>query len=1852
MGGGVSSLPAEVTLAEAKKLAGARWQPAWEEKFADAKISRDEAIQCWKESEAKAAISEELYEKLHGTNRSGVAEALDFSAIIAEKRGQHLPGTREWVFEAVLRWRTDADSAKLFWLVGGGGTGKSVAAAELLARLLDKQNAAAWHFCKHTEPARSAPAALLRSLAGMLCATVEGFEDALKESAGVETDTVDELFEALVAKPLQNVEAPRGADDALVLVIDALDELSRDAMQPVLSLLANELKLLPPWIKLVVTSRDEAQIKAALKGYTPSELRVDEARNRQDVRAYLTVLAKEHVELEVTMESLRHEVEAKFPELAGRLGGFTALEDPLRRAKATYAEAMRGVSGLDKLEAYKERRDPNLKQDEGDFETLYAQAAVAQKVLVESLKKLHDEVQSSGIKGRPRSLEKLKNDYGGDARCLKDLSRATILCETPDELLGVLNRLTSVGLEIAQVKNKFASPTPMGYRDFNLNVRVQLGDGVTHLAEVQLNLKSVADAKHYAHDQYEVIRAALPVMCMGTSVEADALEAFISERLNSSALDAAVTSLERKAGGLMLYARLIADQLASTTGKIDFASVGALPAGLDEIYAENFRRVFVDDGTWGDALPLVELICAAAEPLTIDAASGALGWDRAQCKKVCDGVSLLFPLREGDVIGVLHKTVTDWLAGEAPFDGRNCEDKFFVARDAAHWRLARACGRAIRAGVLDTESHSSDAAADVVLASFVEGEGGVAADAYALRWCLFHMKRSSNKGEAVAVACSLSYVRKRSDGDIVSFVTDLNVLQGQDTLLLSDSLVLSRDLLSRGLPVIEQLWQRMMPRADAESSPAARRLAEDAKRAASRLPLSTVRSMGLMAAGGAERCRFEVEYVNAVATFVDPATGEPRLACGGRGGVGIYDPVAGSAALVVIKTGSIFDSVNALAVFKDPATGEPRLACCLACAAGEQVRIYDPVAGGEALLVIDFGSEVNALAAFADPATGAPRLACGTSKRVSATDAWIHDVRVFDPVAGGEALLVLEVGSKVKALAVFTDPATGAPRLACASGKKVLVVDPVAGGDALLVLRIGSYVNALAVFKDPATSAPRLACGSDDGKVRVFDAVSGGDPRDPLLVFDAGEEVNALVLFKDQAVGAPRLACGCRAKKVRIFNPVAGGEALVVLEGHTDMVRALTAFDDPATGEPRLVSGSSDWTVRVWNPAAGGVAIEAEPEGHSKNVHALVTFVEPATGALRVATGSNDKTVRVWDAETGEELLVINVGLNVNALAFFVDPATGAPRLACARGRKVRVFDPVAGGEALIVLGVGDEVSALEVFTDPATGAPRLACGTSNRCKGDVRVFDPVAGGEALVVIDVGSEVLALAVFADPATGELRIACGCYEEVRIYDPIAGGEALVVLEGSHMHNVMALTVFKDPATGGLRLGGGLASGSGGLVRVWDLAAGGALLFVLRLGHISSVNALTAFADPATGETRLVSGSGDKTLRVWDASKGGAALRVVPFEDEVKALAVRSDTKGLFVAFGKRWGELRVKSGTTPLTLACYKGDVAAISALLQQSAGVDHEDSDGYTPLFVASSKGQANAARLLIDAGAAVEKRREGDWSPFGIACALGHVDVAKLLVQRGADTAAVNRCVSGMPPLLFACKDGHVDTARLLLDNGAEVDRAAEDGETPLFIACGEATSTWRGCCWTTARRSTGRRRAAIRRCTSPARRATSTRRVCCWRKARRSTGRRRMVRRRCSSPAARATSTWRGCCWTTARRSTGRRRRARRRCSSPARRATSTRRGCCWTEALKSTGRWRTVGRRCTSPASRATSTRHGCCWTKARRSIGRIIEARRRWLLRSVRIMTRSSRCSRNTWIRSSHFTLRRGPATSTR
>ena len=251
----------------------------------------------------------------------------------------------------------------------------------------------------------------------------------------------------------------------------------------------------------------------------------------------------------------------------------------------------------------------------------------------------------------------MANDYDGHANQLKDLARLTLRFNDPRNLVTGYHALSDLGYDIVVVKNKYKSPTPMGYSDLNLVVAVKLRDGTPYLCEMQLNLIAMLDAKNEAHEHYEIIRSRLPELCRGTSVDAGKLESFISGCLNNSALDGAVAALSLRADGLFLYAHLLAEHLERAGGEIDFGSLDALPAGLGEVYATNFRRAFpdgADDDGWAAALPLVELVAAAPEPMKVETAKAMLGMGSDQ--RVFELISLFFPVRD-DLIHVLHKTV-------------------------------------------------------------------------------------------------------------------------------------------------------------------------------------------------------------------------------------------------------------------------------------------------------------------------------------------------------------------------------------------------------------------------------------------------------------------------------------------------------------------------------------------------------------------------------------------------------------------------------------------------------------------------------------------------------------------------------------------------------------------------------------------------------------------------------------------------------------------------------------------------------------------------------------------------------------------------------------------------------------------------------------------------------------------------------------------------------------------------------------------------------------------------------------------------------------------------------------------
>ena len=95
----------------------------------------------------------------------------------------------------------------------------------------------------------------------------------------------------------------------------------------------------------------------------------------------------------------------------------------------------------------------------------------------------------------------------------------------------------------------------------------------------------------------------------------------------------------------------------------------------------------------------------------------------------------------------------------------------------------------------------------------------------------------------------------------------------------------------------------------------------------------------------------------------------------------------------------------------------------------------------------------------------------------------MNDIRVWNPEASGAAIEAEPEGhsSDCDGPGDFVEPATGALRVATGSRDKTIRVWDAETGGALLVIDVGSPVRALAFFLDPATGVPRLACGCDEG---------------------------------------------------------------------------------------------------------------------------------------------------------------------------------------------------------------------------------------------------------------------------------------------------------------------------------------------------------------------------------------------------------------------------------------------------------------------------------------------------------------------------------------------------------------------------------------------------------------------------------------------------------------------------------------------------------------------------------------------------------------------------------------------------
>ena len=186
--------------------------------------------------------------------------------------------------------------------------------------------------------------------------------------------------------------------------------------------------------------------------------------------------------------------------------------------------------------------DPNMRQQclDGNpvnsIGELYEAAKLALPIFEKEMQKV---VASTGLsphylhfaplKDPKRATEKAKDDYderepGHGYRWLFDIARASLICETEDELITTVRYLKACcidatdgsGLLVARLKNRFKEPTPSGFRDLNANIRICINNAagdpgqpaVYHMVELQIHCRSIKDlAKDLnSHKVYEYFR--------------------------------------------------------------------------------------------------------------------------------------------------------------------------------------------------------------------------------------------------------------------------------------------------------------------------------------------------------------------------------------------------------------------------------------------------------------------------------------------------------------------------------------------------------------------------------------------------------------------------------------------------------------------------------------------------------------------------------------------------------------------------------------------------------------------------------------------------------------------------------------------------------------------------------------------------------------------------------------------------------------------------------------------------------------------------------------------------------------------------------------------------------------------------------------------------------------------------------------------------------------------------------------------------------------------------------------------------------------------------------------------------
>jgi WD40 repeat protein len=384
----------------------------------------------------------------------------------------------------------------------------------------------------------------------------------------------------------------------------------------------------------------------------------------------------------------------------------------------------------------------------------------------------------------------------------------------------------------------------------------------------------------------------------------------------------------------------------------------------------------------------------------------------------------------------------------------------------------------------------------------------------------------------------------------------------------------------------------------------------------------------------------------------------------------------------------------------------------------------------------------------------------------------------------------------------------------------------------------------------------RIASGGEDKTVRVWDAITGRE----LLGLHGHTERCSCVAFSPDGL---RLVSASADKTIRIWDgtPLSGDEGrqeAFTFTKHTDELRSV-AFSPEDHDVHRIASAGGDGIVRLWDAKTG--LVNAEFLGHDMfNGRRAVVFSVAWHPKGHLIASSAVDTVRAWNARTAKNIFDLpatteKFTLPYQALAFSPDGrylCTGKVNGA------VQVWDSENGA----VIGTLDTHQQAVRGVAFSKDGEHLAVASSD---GFVKLWD-AQRLDALLLNEkrearrvlrtrVAGPGLSIAFSPD---GRRLATAGERNTVKIWDVQTGQEEKTLW--GHKGEVYTLAFSPD------KEGRWIASaGEDSTVKIWNSDTGD-LVRTFR-GHRGIVSSLAFSPD---GQ-RLVSGSRDHTVKVWDLTQ---------------------------------------------------------------------------------------------------------------------------------------------------------------------------------------------------------------------------------------------------------------------------------------------------------------------------------------------------------------------------------------------